>query len=282
MKRVWTIAPLLAGLVATPAYAQGFGISPRAEVRVGYDEVRPKITIMNESRTGNYGVSGIAYGAEVGVDLNITETMFAGIYGGVELSNVDGCKSGHIIPTLHRVDFPDQGCADAGTNYTAGLRLGVDAGGGRAYAKGGWSRGRFGADYRHWPVPATGQPVVPVVRFDGRETVSGWHIGAGFELDITRNFYVKAEYVHHSYNAFAGQGLFVNDQARIRRHQLMGGIGFRLGAAPPPMPLPPPPPPPPPPPATRTCPDGTVVLATEPCPAPPPPPPPPPPMPERG
>jgi outer membrane receptor protein involved in Fe transport len=45
---------------------------------------------------------------------------------------------------------------------------------------------------------------------------------------------------------------------------------------------PPPPPPPPPPPATQTCPDGSVILATETCPVPPPPPPPPPPAPERG
>ena len=42
------------------------------------------------------------------------------------------------------------------------------------------------------------------------------------------------------------------------------------------------PPPPPPAPATQTCPDGSVILATDACPAPPPPPPPPPPAPERG
>ncbi|MDP1908127.1 MAG: TonB-dependent receptor, partial [Hyphomicrobium sp.] len=42
-----------------------------------------------------------------------------------------------------------------------------------------------------------------------------------------------------------------------------------------------PPPPPPPPAATQTCPDGSVILATDMCP-PPPPPPPPPPEPERG
>ena len=47
-------------------------------------------------------------------------------------------------------------------------------------------------------------------------------------------------------------------------------------------PAPPPPPPPPPPPATQTCPDGSVILATDTCPVPPPPPPPPPPAPERG
>ena len=51
--------------------------------------------------------------------------------------------------------------------------------------------------------------------------------------------------------------------------------------APPPV-VAPPPPPPPPPPATQTCPDGSVILATETCPVPPPPPPPPPPAPERG
>jgi outer membrane receptor protein involved in Fe transport len=44
----------------------------------------------------------------------------------------------------------------------------------------------------------------------------------------------------------------------------------------------PPPPPPPPPPATQTCPDGSVILATDACPLPPPPPPPPAPEPERG
>jgi hypothetical protein len=48
----------------------------------------------------------------------------------------------------------------------------------------------------------------------------------------------------------------------------------------PPPPLPPPPPAPPP--ATQTCPDGSVILATDACPLPPPPPPPPPPEPERG
>ena len=69
------------------------------------------------------------------------------------------------------------------------------------------------------------------------------------------------------------------------RKGLGARLGFRFGgdaiAAPPP-----PPPPPPPPvqvaPATQTCPDGSVILATDSCPLPPPPPPPPPPAPERG
>ena len=54
----------------------------------------------------------------------------------------------------------------------------------------------------------------------------------------------------------------------------------RMALAPEPVLAPPPPPPAPP--ATQTCPDGSVILATDACPAPPPPPPPPPPEPERG
>ena len=70
----------------------------------------------------------------------------------------------------------------------------------------------------------------------------------------------------------------------LGRYVWMGAtIDFAPPKALPPAPPPPPPPPPPPaPPATQTCPDGSVILATEACPVPPPPPPPPPPAPERG
>ncbi len=73
--------------------------------------------------------------------------------------------------------------------------------------------------------------------------------------------------------------------SRFRSHSLLASLIFNFGAPLPPPPVveaAPPPPPPPPPPATQTCPDGSVILATDVCPAPPPPPPPPPPAPERG
>jgi hypothetical protein len=70
------------------------------------------------------------------------------------------------------------------------------------------------------------------------------------------------------------------DVGNVRGWGVRAGYRFGGSAAPlAPMAAPPPPPPAP---ATRTCPDGTVVLATEMCPAPPPPPPPPAPAPERG
>ena len=81
----------------------------------------------------------------------------------------------------------------------------------------------------------------------------------------------------------AGVPYVVQADGRMKTHSLLLSLIYNFAAPPPP---PPPvveaPPPPPPPPATQTCPDGTVILATEVCPAPPPPPPPPPPAPERG
>ena len=74
-----------------------------------------------------------------------------------------------------------------------------------------------------------------------------------------------------SYYDYFGRRFFASVRA---------SLGMQRAA--PPAPLPPAPPPPPAPAATQTCPDGTVILATEMCPAPPPPPPPPPPAPERG
>lgn len=81
-----------------------------------------------------------------------------------------------------------------------------------------------------------------------------------------------------------GEPLQVIDYQRFGRRWMLGAT-YKFGAAAPPPPLAPavaPPPPPPPPPATQTCPDGSVILATDVCPAPPPPPPPPAPEPERG
>jgi opacity protein-like surface antigen len=81
----------------------------------------------------------------------------------------------------------------------------------------------------------------------------------------------------------AGDLFNIGVDGRLKTHSLLASLIYNL-APPPPPPAPPPPPPPPPPaaPATQTCPDGSVILATDVCPAPPPPPPPPPPEPERG
>ena len=76
--------------------------------------------------------------------------------------------------------------------------------------------------------------------------------------------------------------LFTDYEQKFRSHSLLASLIFNFGApAEPVVVAAPPPPPPPVVPATQTCPDGSVILATDICPAPPPPPAPAP-VPERG
>jgi opacity protein-like surface antigen len=75
---------------------------------------------------------------------------------------------------------------------------------------------------------------------------------------------------------------FTDYEQKFRSHSLLASLIFNFGAPEPVVVAPPPPPPPAPvAPATQTCPDGSVILATDICPAPPPPPMPAP-APERG
>ena len=98
----------------------------------------------------------------------------------------------------------------------------------------------------------------------------GWQVGLGAEQMLSDMFYVKAE------------GRYSNYRTNSSRLTGMLGLGVRFGPDEPEPVIVAAPPPPPPPPATQTCPDGSVILATDVCPAPPPSPPPPPPAPERG
>jgi opacity protein-like surface antigen len=112
-----------------------------------------------------------------------------------------------------------------------------------------------------------------------------WQLIAGARVPVSQHvdLGVKYRYFHPSKvrvdNVFEGTDFI----GKFHSHSILASLTFNLNSAPPPPPPAPPPPPPPPAPATQTCPDGSVILATDACPPPPPPPPPPPaPEPERG
>ena len=114
-----------------------------------------------------------------------------------------------------------------------------------------------------------------------------WQLIAGVRYEVSRNFDlgVKYRYAHFGKDSYFFEneiGSLSLGANHLRSHSLLASAIYNFGAVEiPPPPPPTPPPPPPPPPATQTCPDGSVILATDACP-PPPPPPPPPPEPERG
>ena len=130
------------------------------------------------------------------------------------------------------------------------------------------------------------------ITFNDKDSGLAWQLIAGVRYAITPHIDIGAKYRYFRtrdldfsddiddfpFDSFDGDG--------FRSHSLLFSFIYNFAPPPPPPPPPPlplpPPPPPPPPPATQTCPDGSVILATDPCPVPPPPPPPPPPAPERG
>ncbi len=125
---------------------------------------------------------------------------------------------------------------------------------------------------------------------DGRLYKEGgfaWQLLAGARYPINRNWDVGVKYRYADLGNYRetiiSDGTLDLRVESLRSHSALFSIIYNFGAAPPPPPPPPPPPEPapPPPPPTQTCPDGSVILASDACP-PPPPPPPPPPEPERG
>jgi OOP family OmpA-OmpF porin len=125
-------------------------------------------------------------------------------------------------------------------------------------------------------------PSTPVTGFgiDDEDSALAGQIIAGIRMPISENIDAGLKYRY-----FNTQQLKFSDgvdqlKGHWRSHSLLASFTYNFYSPPPPAPAPPPPPPPPP--ATQTCPDGSVILATDACPVPPPPPPPPPPAPERG
>lgn len=143
------------------------------------------------------------------------------------------------------------------------------------YVKGGLvvneQRKFFNAD----PIATPGIPVNTAFGdYYNTYRTRGWTAGAGIEQLLSDNFYVKAE------------GRYSNYRTNSSRLVGLVGVGVRFGPSAEVIPEPvvaPAPEPAPVAPATQTCPDGSVILATDACPVPEPvAPPPPPPAPERG
>jgi OOP family OmpA-OmpF porin len=167
------------------------------------------------------------------------------------------------------------------SSYSTMINAMIDLGDNRSFNF--YAGGGAGLTWIHqqarWPVTPTATASLDI---NDKEHFA-WQGIAGVRAPVFRYFDIGLKYRYFDAGHIQDNGI----RSRVRSHSLLASLIYNFGpdevAPPPPPPMaPPPPPPPPPPPATQTCPDGTVILATDACPAPPPPPPPPAPTPERG
>ena len=174
---------------------------------------------------------------------------------------------------LTDVDFDIGGKVSVLSGMVNGL-VDLDVGGARVYGGGGAGRARvklLGDSDSAWAYQLIAGVGVPVSS----------NVEAGLKYR-----YFRTGKLNFSDNATATDAdLLFNNDSKFSSHSVLASLIFNFGspaAAPVVVPAAAPAPVAAPPPATQTCPDGSVILATEYCPAPPPPPPPPAPMPERG
>ena len=188
------LATLLAGGIATPAFAQEADTrfsGVRVEGIVGYDTT----DIEDE------GSNGIVYGVGVGYDIRSGNVVF-GIDGEATESTLGECVADIDVTG-------DELCAEAGRELSVGGRIGVVAGSNAlVYARAGYTNARIGVDYDH--------PTDNTLDISEGENLDGVRVGGGLELAVGTNAFVRAEYRYSNYE----QG--------FDRHQAVGGFGIRF------------------------------------------------------
>jgi outer membrane immunogenic protein len=185
-KYVFVLVASASALAATPASAEGF----RAEIHGGWDH----------ATANDDGESGLVYGIGLGYDHPVGERLTVGLDLSADLSSVEECQTGVVLPN-------DRACLDAGRDLAAALRLGYKVGDrGTVYALAGYTNARFRFDYT---TPAG-------VRTRDGANLDGLRLGAGYQHAIGDKTYGKVEYRYSNYE---------ND---VSRHQVLLGVGLNF------------------------------------------------------
>jgi outer membrane immunogenic protein len=190
--RKYVLAALVAGAVATPAFAQDRApfTGVRVEGIVGYDRA-----------DAHPHTDGVLYGVGAGFDFQ-TGGAVLGIEGEASDSTAKRCVDGLGVAG-------DRTCAKAGRDLYVGGRVGgLVSPTTLIYAKAGYTNARIDANY-------TGVAGGPA-SFNLHQNLDGVRVGAGLEHAMGRNTFVKAEYRYSNYEQGA------------ERHQVVAGFGVRF------------------------------------------------------
>ena len=209
------VAALVAPVLATPAVAQDFS-GARVEGRIGYDRVGLGASVTDgvDELSADDSRDGLAYGAEVGFDVQAGPSFIVGAYVGGDLTTTKYCTEWY---------GEDEACLKAGRNFTVGARIGVPVSAGALlYAKGGYSNGQLKLTYEDF------EDILE--DFEVSEERGGWHVGAGAEIALPTadGTYVKLEYVYTNYNSLEVEAEDVSATLDGDRHQALAGFGFRF------------------------------------------------------
>lgn len=276
MRKLWTIAALATTVTSSPSLARD---------QSGYVGVEGGAMRVQSLDVGfSSEAIDIDDAFNIDLDTGFDADLIAGYdFGPIRVEGEIGYKrasidelavSSRIAPIASAVDGDGRASVLSGMVNLL-LDLGADEGwAGYLGGGAGLARTKLSAD-------VSGTGVLGGTGFDGSDRHLAWQAIAGFRVPVTEHIDLGAKYRYFR-TKFAFQSSSEDLDGRFASHSVLASLIYNFSAPEPPPPSAPPPVAPPPPPPTQTCPDGSVVLASDTCPTPPLPPAPPPPEPERG
>jgi outer membrane immunogenic protein len=215
------VAAVSAIAFAAPAYAQDEDNStftgPWVSGLIGYDNTRAGSDVDDDTTEDDFddGIGGLNYGVGAGFDFDA---------GGIVLG-VEGEWMESEADTNYDVsDDTGLGFANlsTGRDLYLGARVGARVGSNAMiYAKGGYTNAKYNI------LASDG-----VTDTDYNIKLDGWRAGAGVEVAVTENAFIKAEYRYSKYNDGefeAPDGAdFDSFNVDVDRHQGVVGVGLRF------------------------------------------------------
>lgn len=175
------------GTLATPALAADF-TGPRIEAHVGWD----RVGIDSRALGVDDHEDGIAYGAGLGYDFALTDTVIAGVEANIDFFDTDYGATAIGLEAKRDFDIS----ARLGKKLTDNALF---------YVKAGYTNARLKASATSGGITVS-----------DAENGDGVRVGAGLEYALTDNFYAKTEYRYSNY------------EGGFSRNQVLAGIGFRF------------------------------------------------------
>jgi outer membrane immunogenic protein len=193
---------------AVPGHAADF-TGVRVEGRVGYDRLGLKLS--GNGNSGSSGKDGVAYGVGIGYDIGLSSRFIVGGEADVDLASGTQCA---------RFNLNNQFCLGNKRDFEASGRVGYKfAGNPLIYIKAGYANARLPG-------------LVSTIGFAGTSAdsanKSGYRIGTGVEVAISRMIYAKGEYRYTGYGTDIVAVANTATRIKLDRNQLIAAIGVRF------------------------------------------------------
>lgn len=209
MFRALTVAAVVATAAASmPAAAAEFS-GFRAELQGGWDN--PQITYDAYANNGAYigeyheSKSGFMYGAELGYDFPVSETVILGVLGSIGGTTVS-LDPQAFGTTILGYDVN----ANVGFNWNLAARAGFKVGENTLlYGTAGYAS----TNIKYYVTEYSG---LAVVEYENSRTYGGFLFAAGIEQAFGEQFYGKAEYRYSNYSS------------GVSRNDIVFGAGMRF------------------------------------------------------